>query len=188
MGVALCLAAWPLADPPSVLGQGGWSVEYRQKAMVLTSLPKFVEWPAQAFPSPEAPLEICVYGSFRFGTGLAEAARGQIAHERRIEVRWVRREGELRSCHVLFLSGLDPARVSRTLEAVRGGPTLTVGELKEFLKLGGMVHLSSEDGRMYFDVSLESAGRAGLRISSKLLMLARHVVKPQGPGKPEPIA
>jgi hypothetical protein len=86
------------------------------------------------------------------------------------------------------LSGLDEARMIRALEAVRGGTTLTVGESEGFLKLGGMVNLASENGRTYFDVSLESAAQGPLRISSKLLMLARHVVRPPGPGKPEPVA
>lgn len=187
-GAALCLAMWAMIEPPAAFGQGGASSEYRQKAMVLANLPKFVEWPAEAFARTEAPLQVCVYGSFSFGTTLVEAVRGQIVHGRRMEVRWVKQDRELRSCHLLFLSGLDPARITRALDTVYGGMTLTVGESEEFLKLGGMVNLTSESERTYFDVSLESVAQGPLRISSKLLMLARHVVRPQGPARPEPIA
>ena len=186
--MTVCLLWWPPIATPVVPGQGGTSTEYRQKAMVLANLPKFIDWPAAAFLGAEEPLQTCVYGSFSFGTALAEAVRGQIVHGRRMEVRWAKQEGELHSCHVLFLSGLDRTRLGRALEAVRGGATLTVGESEEFLKLGGIVNLGSENERTYFDVSLESAARGPLKISSKLLMLARHVVKPQGAGKPEPVA
>ncbi len=187
-GAALGLAMWSMIHPPRALGQLGTSSEYRQKAMVLANLPKFVQWPAEAFAGTDVPLQVCVYGSFSFGTMLAEAVRGEIAHGRRMEVRWAKQEGELRSCHLLFLSGLDRARAARALDAVRGGATLTVGESEGFLKLGGMVNLTSEGGRTYFDVSLESAGQGPLKISSKLLLLARRVVRPQGSGKPEPVA
>lgn len=156
--------------------------------MVLANFPKFIDWPAEAFVGPDAPFQTCVYGSFTFGTTLAEAVRGQVAHGRRMEVRWAKQEGELRGCHLLFLSGLDRTRLARALEAVRGGTTLTVGESEEFLKLGGMVNLASENGRTYFDVSLESVAQGPLKVSSKLLMLARPVVRPQGSSKPEPVA
>lgn len=187
-GVALCLAVWLVIESRAAAGQSGSSSEYRQKAMVLANLPKFVQWPAEAFVGTDVPLQVCVYGSFSFGTMLAEAVRGEIAHGRRMEVRWAKQEGELRSCHLLFLSGLDRAHAARALDAVRGGATLTVGESEEFLKLGGMVNLTSEGGRTYFDVSLESAAQGPLKISSKLLLLARRIVRPQGSGKPEPVA
>ncbi len=187
-GAALGLAMWSMIHPPRALGQVGTSSEYRQKAIVLANLPKFVEWPAEAFAGTDVPLQVCVYGPFSFGTTLAEAVRGEIAHGRRMEVRLAKQEDELRSCHVLFLSGLDRARAARALDVVRGGTTLTVGESEGFLKLGGMVNLTSENGRTYFDVSLESAAQGPLKISSKLLVLARHVVRPQGPEKPGPVA
>ena len=186
--VLLCLAARGMIEPPTVFGQGGASSEYRQKAMVLANLPKFIDWPEAAFLGPGAPLRVCVSGSFSFGTTLAEAVRGQIVHGRRVEVRWVKQDRELPSCHLLFLSDLDKVRVVQTLDAVRGGATLTVGESEGFLKLGGMVNLTSENGHIYFDVSLESAAQGPLKISSKLLMLARHVVRPQGQGKTGPVA
>ena len=185
---AFSLTVWLMIDARGAAGQSGALSEYSQKATVLANLPKFVDWPAVSFPSPDAPFQVCVYGSFRFGTTLAEAVRGQTAHRRRMEVRWVRQDRDLTSCHLLFLSGLDPARITRALEIVHGGATLTVGESDDFLKLGGVVNLVSADGRTYFDVSLESAGQGPLRISSKLLVLARHVVRPPGPAKPDPVA
>lgn len=187
MGATLCLLAWWAMDPPGLFGQVGTSNEYRQKAAILANLPKFVEWPAEAFGGEEAALQVCVYGSFHFGTSLAEAVRGQLVHRRRMDVRWVKKENELPGCHVLFLTGLDRGRLARALEAVRGGPTLTVGESEDFLKRGGMVNLVLESEQTHFDVSLESVAQGPLRISSKLLMLARHVLGSQGPSRPEPI-
>src|SRR5579872_4348404 len=66
--------------------------DYRAKANFLVAFPNFVEWPAGAFASDNAPLAICVFGDFSFGTSLAEAGRAASVHSRRIEVRWTHKD------------------------------------------------------------------------------------------------
>ena len=52
---------------------------------------------------------------------------------------------------------------------------LTVGEGAEFLRQGGMVAFVVENRRVRFDINLTAAAKSGLRISSKLLNVARSV-------------
>jgi hypothetical protein len=52
----------------------------------------------------------------------------------------------------------------------------TVGETSEFLDAGGMVTFSNQDEFIRFDVNLGEANKAHLKISSRLLVLARRVV------------
>lgn len=168
--LSLLLASLPLP------AQAPTAAEYRAKANYLANFPSFVEWPPEALPSANTPFLVCVFGEFSFGTSLAEITRGATVHDRRIEVRWVRKAQELSACQILFVSRSEQKRYNQTLEAVRDKTVLTVGETPEFLDAGGIFNFSGQQGRVQFDVNLAAANKAHLKISSRLLALARHVV------------
>jgi len=151
-------------------------LEYRAKANYLANFPSFVEWPTDALPQGKAPFLVCVFGDFPFGTFLAEMTRGTTVHNRPVEIRWIRKPQELSSCQILFVSHSEQKRYSQSLDAVRDHVVLTVGETPEFLDAGGIVSFSTQQGALQFDVNLEAADKAHLKISSRLLALARHVV------------
>lgn len=169
---AVALVLFPLP----INGQSLFSDEYRAKANYLAHFPSFVEWPEDAWPSRDAPFLICVFGNYAFGTSLAELTRGETVRERPIEIRWMRNLDELRSCQVLFVSGSEQKRYEQVLEAVRGGRVLTVGETPEFLNAGGMVSFVNQKESIRFDVNIAEANRVHLKISSRMLALARRVV------------
>jgi hypothetical protein len=143
------------------------SLEYQLKAAYLFNFVKFVEWPAGA---PSGPLVICVAGRNPFGNALAETLRGEDVNDRMLATRVISMPES--GCHVVFL----PQGISGTpyLRAARGSPTLTVGESPEFIAEGGIVNFVAEDGRIHFQISQGAAARADLRISSRLLRLARN--------------
>jgi hypothetical protein len=58
---------------------------------------------------------------------------------------------------------------------LNGSCILTVGEMTQFAARGGIIQFSMEDQHVRFDINLEAASRAGLKISSKLLALAQIV-------------
>jgi hypothetical protein len=172
VGIALSLFLVSLPLPAQSLT----ALEYRAKANYLANFPSFVEWPPESLPPGEAPFLVCVFGEFSFGTSLAEIARGAIVQKRHLEIRWIRRVQELSSCQVLFVSRSEQKRYNLLLDAVRGLMVFTVGETPEFLGAGGILCFSSQQGTIQFDVNLEAANKAHLKISSRLLALARHVV------------
>jgi hypothetical protein len=83
--------------------------------------------------------------------------------------------GKLRSCHLLYVSGVTPAQVAEIVAAVGGAPVLTVGDGADFAKQGGIAQMFVENGKMRFDLNLGIAKLCRLRLSSKLLALAAHV-------------
>jgi YfiR/HmsC-like len=172
LGVALALLLVSLPLP----AQNSTTPEYRAKASYLAKFPSFVEWPEGALPPKGAPSLLCVFGEYPFGVTLAESTRGATVHERRIETHWISKEQELRACQVLFVSRSEQKRYSRVLEAVSGQMVLTVGETPEFLAAGGIVTFSMQQSTLQFEVNLDEAHKAHLKISSRLLALARHVV------------
>ena len=62
---------------------------------------------------------------------------------------------------------------SSILEEVKTLPMLTVGQAGDFIRAGGILGFFLQDGRLRFEINPEAAQRVGLRISSRLLMLAK---------------
>lgn len=141
-------------------------------AAFLYTFARFTEWPADA---NAAPLNICVLGDPAVAEGLDQVTSGRSLGGREILVSRVALGAGLRACHLLYVTGEDPAAATRALEAVGTAPVLTVGEGERFVRLGGIAGLFIEEGRMRFAINPEAALRAGLRLSSKILSLAKIV-------------
>jgi hypothetical protein len=174
---AWCCFGLPLA------AQDSRAPEYRSKANFLAAFPSFVDWPDTAFSSAQAPLFLCVRGDFSFGTLLAEQARGTSPHGRRIEVRWVHNDQDLRACHIVFISRSETKRYTKLLQTLEGTCALTVGETEDFLASGGAICFSFERESLRFEVNLAAAENAHLKINSRLLTLARRVLNGMGAAK-----
>ena len=65
---------------------------------------------------------------------------------------------------------------------LNGSSTLTVGETEGFAARGGVINLTVEENKVHFEINQVAADRAGLKISSKLLSIAK-IVKEQDQGK-----
>ena len=81
-------------------------------------------------------------------------------------------QDDVSRCHLVYASGLPADREQSLVEATRGRPILTASDSSTFMKRGGVVAFYIAGGRMKFSVNPSAAGRAQLRISSKLLSLA----------------
>jgi hypothetical protein len=142
------------------------SLEYRVKAAYLLNFARFVDWPAN--PADTGPITVCVAGTNPFGEVLNETLRDEQVNGRPIRAR-AARGGE--GCHILFV----PAGVQadEPLKNARTQPVLTVGESPDFVRQGGIINFILEEGKVRFEIDPANAERARLRISSRLLRLAR---------------
>ena len=150
------------------------SKEYRVKAAFLYNFVKYVEWPA---PAATGPIVVCVAGRNPFGTLLADIIRGETVAGRPLAARVILEPEP--GCHVLFVP--SGANAPAYLKSARGTPTLTVGEADDFIEQGGLVRFYLDNGTVRFEINRETADRSGLRISSRLLQLARIVPASSGP-------
>jgi YfiR/HmsC-like len=149
--------------------------EYQVKAAYLFNFLKFVEWPEEAFPDPLAPIVIGIAGDDPFGSALPQVVVGKTVQGRDLVIRKYRAGEDLRSSHILFISGSEKKKVPQIVASLRGSSVLTVADFTEFLGDGGMIQLYSENNRIRFAINVDATGRAKLKISSKLLSLARVV-------------
>src|ERR1700674_3322145 len=80
--------------------------EYELKAAFLYTFAQFTEWPADAFPSPSAPLIIGILGDDPFGRILDDTIKQEPIHGRPTVIR--RLVGEsFKSCHLIFVSSSE---------------------------------------------------------------------------------
>ena len=149
------------------------SAEVNQvKAAYLYNFAKFVEWPAEAYRDADDPAIICAVGDDRTGEILQQAVSGKKANGRRVEARYPRTPRDMRSCHVLFIGFSEKGRISDVLHDLENSHVLTVGQMQQFIPLGGMINLAQNNGRIELEIDPETAEAAGLKISSRLLVVS----------------
>lgn len=156
-------------------GQTAPSPEYQLKAVFLFNFAQFVEWPPSAFPDSTTPLIIGVLGEDPFGPYLDETVRDEKVNDRPLVVRRYRDVDEITTCHILFVSRREKARLGAILGSLKGRSVLTVSDADRFASQGGMIRFVTERGRIRLRVNLEAAQAAHLTLSSKLLRPARIV-------------
>jgi len=144
------------------------------RAAFMYNFAKFTEWPANVIPRDQ-PMVFCVTDDAPMAEALEQILKGRAVGGHTLAVRRVALDNGLRACHLLYASGLDAKRTNELLGTVERLPVLTVGDFERFAQMGGVANFFVEDGKMRFAINIDSAQRAGLRVSSKLLMLARIV-------------
>ena len=146
--------------------------EYALKSAFLYNFCRFIDWPDSAFASPNEPLIIGIAGDDPFGSLLYEAVKGKKYHNRPIRIDHFRAPGDIKRCHLLFVSHANAGRLDPILGAVAGKSVLTVSETEDFLTRGGMITLRAEQNRVRLRISAAALGSANLVVSSKLLRVA----------------
>lgn len=156
------------------------SEEYRLKLVFLYNLAKFVEWPADAFPSPKSPLNLCVIGLNPFDRELEQQLAERSINGHPYLTRTAQASDDLSACHIIFLPAGSDHSLSAILKREGGSSTITVGESARFARRGGTVNFVLEGSRLRFEVNIDATQRTRSRISSRFLVLAK-IVKDQQP-------
>ena len=175
-GLACALSALLIAGGGPALAQGGSAPkfsEYEVKAAYLFSFMQFVEWPASASTNADAPILIGVLGEDPFGSSLDETIKGETIDGRPLAIKRKRQIADLKDCHLVFVSRSEKARLREILGALQGCSALTVSDVEQFCRNGGMIGLINERGRIRFEINQQAAERSNLKISSELLRLGR---------------
>src|ERR1700694_3672624 len=143
-----------LSSGLTLRGQAPISPEHQVKAVFLFNFAQFVEWPPKAFPEAQTPLIIGVLGEDPFGSYLDETVRGEKVNNRPLVVQRYRRVGEIKICHVLFISRSETDRLEQVLASVKGRSILTVGDADDFIARGGMIRLVTERNKIRIRINL----------------------------------
>jgi hypothetical protein len=149
------------------------SQEYKVKAAFLYNLAKMVEWPEEnGLLVSSGVFAMCFFGEESFGDEL-DSLQGKSIQDRLIELKRGVPLESITQCHVLFISIEEQNNLADILPVLNGLPVLTVGESEYFAENGGIVNLPQVGGRIRIEINLKMAQNVGLKMSSKLLTLAK---------------
>jgi hypothetical protein len=143
------------------------------KAAFIYNFAKFTEWPAEVIPEGE-PMVLCVLGDIAISEALEQAVRGRMlaGHSMTVvQAAPVVKPSE--GCHLLYISATPAGHAAKVVAAMREEPVLTISDAEGFTQHGGIAQFFFEHGQLRFNIHLESARRARLKLSSRLLALAR---------------
>lgn len=180
---AWAAAALLLAHGGLARAQAEESVAERQvKAAFVYKFTGYVEWPAEVLGSAGAPFTIGVLGADALAAELALVATGRSVDAHPVTVRRLRGGEPLADVAMLFVGRGETPRLKALLAgAARPMLVVTESDAEGAMPAGSMINLLLVDRRVRFEVALDTAERAGVRLSSRLLAVAHKVHGAGGP-------
>ncbi len=172
---------WTIVAAPSLHAQKSGPTENEVKSAYLYNFGKFVEWPAKATSVGEF-FPICVLGDDTFGSTLETTIARESISGKKVLVKRVPKPQDALSCRILFISSSQQSRLKEILAELDNTSVLTVSDMPEFTRRGGMIQFVVEANKVRFEVNLTSAERTGLTLSSQLLKVAIDVKRSTQPG------
>lgn len=166
--ISKCFIASLLGLPWAQSCQADPAPEYKLKAAFLYNFILLTEWPKTVNDS----LRLCVIGK----NGIDDAINdidGTEANKRHIRIIHVSNFSNIDACEVLYLGETDPLDIKNILNKLGESPVLTISDNLDLAKSGVMINMFPENQRLVFNVNVESAKRAHLTLSSRLVRLAR---------------
>jgi hypothetical protein len=172
-----CACALLVAAPATPAVEGG-DVEQRVKATFLYKFLDYVEWPQGVFEQPASPIQVGMLSAEPIAAALEQAAAQRGPQSRPLVVRRLR-DGELPAgLHVVFVDKAHRERLGELLRGTQARPVLVVTESEGALAQGSVINFVLVEGKVRFEVSLETADRNRLKLSSRLLAVAHQIRNP----------
>lgn len=167
-----------LVCPPPLPAQESSTKEYQIKAVFLFNFIQFTAWPDTAFPDATAPIRIGLLGTAPFGDALQAAVQGEKIGSRPVTIERLAGLQEAAGCHLVFVGKSEANDIPAIISALAGRPVLTVGDMPDFARRGGMINFYLDGQKVRFEINRAATLRSNLRLGSQLLGLAR-LVGPQ---------
>jgi hypothetical protein len=143
--------------------------EYTLKAAYLYKFALLTEWPADTLGNN---INLCFMADEDFGRAL-DSINGKQINNRPINTRPIVSAEETGSCNIIFIGQMTHTNLTNLISKIATQPILTVTDDEQMAKAGASIFLRPEGQRLVFEINAEAAQSAKLKISSRLLRLAK---------------
>jgi hypothetical protein len=174
--------AWMFLGALGLAAQRTGPSEFQVKAAYIYNFGKFVKWPAVAPANQSGSFTICVLDGDPFAATLQSTLAGESVSGKPVAVKRLPRAQDASACHILFINSTEARDLKGILAAVDDSSVLTVSDMPDFSKHGGMIQFVSQGDRIRFEINLDGAEKSHLVFPSELLKVAVAVKKPTGSG------
>jgi hypothetical protein len=149
--------------------------EDQVKAAFLFNFARYVEWPDRAFADEASPVRICTIGADDFGSVVSAVVEGKSVGMRAVSVEPVSDVASAEGCHILYAGTASDVSPDEVVSGLAGASVFTIADTAGFAEKGGIANFFRADNKVRFEINPTAARGAGLKISSRLLRLARVV-------------
>ena len=147
--------------------------EYVVKAKYLLNLPLFTEMASHKNNGTD--YTICIIGDTPMEYVL-ESSKGKIIKGFPLAVSKIEDLSQVDRCQILFIAATERYRLKILLTESHQHGILTVSDMRDFTRMGGIIGLVTLNDRVTFDLNRSAAGRASISFSSHLLKLAHDTI------------
>jgi hypothetical protein len=160
---------------PDALAGAASVREDELKAAYVYNFAKFARWPGTGDSGVPNPLVIGVLGDERVAEAIIALTRGRTVGGSVIEVKSFGANDVPATLHIIYVGDSQDEALHRLAGTLFQSGRLTIGGTERFTQHGGIIRLFVEADRLRFEIDNSHAQKAGLTLSSQLLMLARKV-------------
>ena len=147
------------------------------KANFIIKLLDYVEWPTGAGADGSGNVVVHVVGSSPLTPVLQNLAKEKTAAGMGVTIKEVTLDDNLADCQILFMATKETADLAKILKRINGTTVLSISDAEYFGNYGVMINFFAEDdggkSKTKFEINKTVVDMAGLKISSKLLKLAK---------------
>lgn len=151
------------------------NLEYKVKTAFLLNFGKFISWQDQSAFDQNKSFKLGVIGKNPFGSYLLTLEKKKIGG-RKIQVVQFADIESAKQCQMIFISRSERENVGKIIASLAGYAVVTVSDIENFARQGGMIEFIQVDGRLSFIVNLQQVHNQGIKIEASLLNLAKTVL------------
>ncbi len=160
--------------------------EYQTKAVFLSAISKFIEWPEESSIKDQSKrFVISVIGENPFvikrrkkdtsEDWLTKSYKDKKIKGKKVEIRYISEIKDIPGCHILFVSGSMKKDLPEIIEMARQYPILTIADTPGFAKKGIYINLFIEGEHPKFEVNETGIRSSDLEVSFRLLQYGERI-------------
>jgi hypothetical protein len=160
--------------------------EYQTKAVFLSAISKFIEWPEESgIKDKSKHFVIAVIGENPFvikkkrkdtpEDWLIKSYKDKKIKGKKVEIRYISEIKDIPGCHILFVSDSMKKDLPEIIETARQYPILTIADTAGFAKKGIYINLFIEGKHPKYEVNETAIRSSGLEVSFPLLQYGKRV-------------
>ena len=174
------VVAGALVASPSVAVPAQEANEQLLKVAFIYNFAKFTTWPDSVFADPKAPITFCVVGKHEFGEAF-DSVQGKSVGGRTVIVKYLTSYRNKDQCQIVYVAPSEKPRLPKIVSTSKEIHALTVSDIDGFGESCGIIRMMrGSDDRIGFEINIKAAEESGLKLSSKLLKLAKRQVECSG--------
>lgn len=148
--------------------------EYDLKAAYIYNFSKFVSWPTESIEPKSEKFQIVIFGNSPISPTLYQALKGRRIQGKEISIRVVYLIENIGNPHIIFVAKKMKLQTNELVSYCENKPILLIGDVIDgFCQMGGIINFTKKSSKYRFEINNKQSQNSKLKISSKLLALAR---------------